>query len=212
MQEQISVFAADGKITRKEARKFLKQNGLRGKEGRAFAKEHGMKGQVKVKDAFKMLKNYETASDKIDTVKEFESSLSVKYKPDAEGTVRTDLLAKSDGTKFADIVEKQDGEKITTEYSGEKIDRQTVEKDGVKESITYDENGKVELKTKQKGSVTEFFDGNDKITARDTDLGGGNIKQENLLHRNLILRGKYFGDYQQLGKNQNRYFLALPSS
>ena len=163
----------DGKVSKKEARKFIKENGL--------------KGEVKKKDVLKFLnanvKNTENVEDAKVVEQNGQKLVQVTYKDGTKEIINPDnLLIQSDGngnktTKYLDEnkkllkdkVETKDGETtlstVVTEYAEDgATPTQKIETNYQKnsEATTTFTDGKPETKVEKQGTTTSnyTFDGN----------------------------------------------------
>ncbi len=139
--DSLSGYADDGKITKHEAKKFLKENGL--------------KGEVLKKDVFEFLTQLGIASDKINKTTNCSwdngvKTINVEYKPDDEGAVKTDMINLADGKLFGQKTVK-DGTSLTSFFDEQGNVSSSIRESGtVKEYM--DDNGNVTKKEINKGS------------------------------------------------------------
>ena len=160
----LGTYAQDGKITRREAGKFLKNNGL--------------KGELKKKEVFDFLKQYGIASDNIaDTTSLLSADgielLNIEYNPNDAGETITEMINQENGALYGKKIVK-DGKTVTQYFSADgKVTKETFEENGVTTIKNYDENGNVTSTIRKKGSVTEYLNEQGQITRKETDKGGG---------------------------------------
>ncbi len=194
MLDNLGNYAEDGKITKKEAKKFIKENGL--------------KGDVKKEQVLEMLKQMGVASENIE--KTFNSfwddgnvrTKNVEYKPNENGEVITEYYDEKTGSLYAKQTVKNN-EIYMEKYNEQKevSEEYTKKSDGTEETITYnelghvskqviktpdgwtttrayDENGDI-LRTSQKGAVTKYLDDDGKVLKEEIDKGlGGKVVTE----------------------------------
>lgn len=157
-------YTGDGKITRREAGKFLKSNDL--------------KGEMNRKEVFEFLKQFGLASDNIaDTTNSLFADgtelINIEYKPNASGEIITDMINNENGILYGKKTVK-DGKTVTQYFTEDgKIKQEVTEEGSVKTIVQYDENGNVTSTTRQKGSVTEFLDADGRVFKKETDKGSG---------------------------------------
>ena len=160
----LGTYAQDGKITRREAGKFLKSNGL--------------KGELKKKEVFDFLKQYGIASDNIaDTTSLLSADgielLNIEYNPNDAGETITEMINQENGALYGKKIVK-DGKTVTQYFSADgKVTKETFEENGVTTIKNYDENGNVTSTIRKKGSVTEYLNEQGQITRKETDKGNG---------------------------------------
>ncbi len=158
-------YAQDGKITRREAGKFLKENGL--------------KGEMKKKEALKFLQQFSILSDNIEntTMSEWKDGtqiINVEYKPDENGVKITEFINKENGELYGKKTVK-DGKTVTQFYTPDgKLSKEITEENSVKTIVQYDENGNITSVVRQKGSVTEFLNSEGRVVKKETDKGSNN--------------------------------------
>lgn len=157
-------YAEDGKITRKEAKKYLKENGLQ--------------GEMKKREVLQFFTELGIFSDNIEntTYSKFSDgvqTINIEYKPNESGETITDMINKENGLMYAKKTVK-DG-KTVTQYFDEagKVKQDVSEENGVKTIVKYDENGNITQTIRQKGSVTEYLNSDGKVTKKETEKGNG---------------------------------------
>lgn len=188
--DSLGNYAEDGKITKKEAKKFIKANGL--------------KGDVKKEEVFEMLKQLGIASENVE--KTYNSlwddenviTKNVKYKPNENGEVVTEFYNEENGKLYAKQTEGNNKTRLEKFYpNGELREAFTEEADGTTSTFTYNELGNVSkevtktpdgwtttvtcnegepsLTTRKRSAVTQYLNKNGKVIKQEVDKGLGGV-------------------------------------
>ncbi|MBQ8168880.1 hypothetical protein IJZ97_05645 [bacterium] len=164
LQNSLGAYAEDGKITKREARKLLKENGL--------------KGQVNNTEIFGLLQQLgvlaqDIANTSITKTKSGIELINVEYQPKEDGSVVTDTLIKQTGALSSQKTVK-DGTSVTQYFDKQgNVRREVTVQNGVTTTVNYDTAGNVTSTTRQKGSVTEYLNAEGQVTKKVTDKGSG---------------------------------------
>ena len=142
---------------------------LSGREARKYLKEHGIKKMNK-KDLFKFINQISGASENIEasTVDE-KGVINIKYKDGLDETINPDksrVLVKdgmenhydSENNLQKNVTIAEDGSKVTSEYENGKVVKKTVVKDNFIQTIKYDENENPVSKVEKNGMNVSYYD------------------------------------------------------
>lgn len=157
-------YAEDGRITRKEAKKYLKESGLH--------------GEIKKREVLQFFNELGIVSDNIEntTYSKFADgvqTINIEYKQNENGETITDMINQENGMMYAKKTVKE-GTTVTQYLDNTgKVKQEVSEKNGLTTTVKYDENGNIIQIMRQKGSVTEYLNSDGKVTKKETEKGNG---------------------------------------
>lgn len=157
LTQSLGAYAKDGKITKHEAGKYLKEQKLDIKND---------------EELFNLLKSLGVASEGIENFSENDDTMSIQYKATEDGQL-TEVLDKITGKTLSKTTVK-DGktlEQILDENGN--VAKETTTEGNKTTVVEYDESGNWKSTTVKQGTVTQMLDENGKVLKQETDKGNG---------------------------------------